>query len=395
MTPQPIPAAGPADTRFYRDGLTGVRALAALWVTMHHLNALVGPKVFAIDVAGLELRFHPLVTVGWVGANIFFVLSGYLLTTHLLESQHARWPNLQFRGYFIARIRRVFPAYWVQLAILFAATAVATRALPEWTDTIPLHIPMAHNLTERASGSINAVYWTLPIEFSFYLCLPLVARWLLAAEARGGATRWRVLFLVVVGALAITWSYRYLVFAAYRSEPIPTIVWAISQLPGSIDQFILGTAGAAAWRWSRQDGRQWTVAPRRGTGSALCAASLAALIAWMYFLDSVFAVYWAGHWAVYVWYSGAAACAALLLLSISVSGALPRLLFENRAAVFLGTISYSLYLWHFPIALAFTHAMDVPGMGLAKFTLVALPPIIAVSALSYYFVERPFLHKRA
>ena len=395
MTPDPIPAAGPVDTRFFSDGLTGVRALAALWVTLHHLNALVGPRVYAIEVAGFELRLHPLLTVGWVGATMFFVLSGFLLTTHLMESQHARWPRTQFRGYFVARIRRVFPAYWAQLVILFAVVAAATRALPEWADTIPLHIPMIHNLTERANWAINGVYWTLPIEFSFYLCLPFIARWLLAAEARGGAARWRTLILLVLGALAISWSYRYLVFAAYRDTPVTRIVWVISQLPGSIEQFVLGTACAAAWRWARQDGRAWAIAPRAGMGSALCAASLLALVAWMYFLDSIFAVFWKGHWAVYTWYSGAAACVALLLLSIAMSGALPRLLFENRATVFLGTISYSLYLWHFPVALALAQFVDVEGLGLARFTLLAMPLILVVSALSYYLVERPFLHKRA
>ena len=394
MVSNPAAPAAPADARFFRDGLTGVRALAALWVALHHLNALVGPQVYAVDIAGFEVRLHPLLTVGWVGANMFFVLSGFLLTTHLLESQHARWPQPRFGAYFVARVRRVFPAYWAQLVILFAAVAAATRALPEWTDTIPLHIPMMHNLTERANWAINGVYWTLPIEFSFYLVLPFVARWLLAAEARGGAARWRTLVVVALGALAISWSYRYLVFAACKGEPVTRIVWIISQLPGTIDQFILGTVCAAAWRWSRQDGRAWAVAPRDATGSALCAASLLGLVAWMYFLDSIFAVFWTGHWAVYVWYSGAAACVALLLLSISMSGTLPRLLFENRVAVFLGTVSYSLYLWHFPIALALAQVVDVRALGLARFTLIALPLIVVASALSYYLIERPFLARR-
>jgi peptidoglycan/LPS O-acetylase OafA/YrhL len=111
----------------------------------------------------------------------------------------------------------------------------------------------------------------------------------------------------------------------------------------------------------------------------------------MYFLDSIHAVYWKGHWAVYVWYSAACAVVAMLIIAIALSGSLPRLLFENPIAMFLGTISYSLYLWHFPVGAALARALDAPSMGLAKFTLAALPPIVAVSALSYYWVERRWM----
>ena len=391
MPPESNASSAAPAPRFFRDGLTGLRALAALWVTMFYLNALVGPKVISVGIFGFECHLHPLITIGWVGANIFFVLSGFLLTTHLMETQRPAWPRLTFRNYFIARIRRVFPAYWAQLAVLFLIAVATSRALPEWTDTIPLHLPMIHNLTERASFAINPVYWTLPIEFSFYLCLPLVARWLLRAEVEGGAARWRTLAFVVLGTLTLSWCYRIVVFSAYRDSPVNTIVWALSQIPGTIDQFILGTAAAAALRWWKQDGHL----ARRGMASLLCAASLAGIVAMMYFLDSIFAVYWSGHWAVYVWYSAAAGFVALLIVSIALSGALPRGLFENRVAIFLGTISYSIYLWHFPIAVALAQALDAPRLGLGRFVLIALPAILAASCVSYYLVERPFLARKA
>jgi peptidoglycan/LPS O-acetylase OafA/YrhL len=180
----------------------------------------------------------------------------------------------------------------------------------------------------------------------------------------------------------------------YRDYPVNTVVWAMLQIPGSIDQFVLGSASAVALRWWRQEGRRWIVAPRRGAMSLLCAGSLAGIIGMMYFLDSVYAVYWKGHWAVYVWYSITASFVAVLILSIAVSGTLPRWMFENRTARFLGDISYSLYLWHFPVALVLAQTLDAPRLGLAKFTLLGLPIIIVVSSTSYYLAERPFLARR-
>src|SRR6187455_762704 len=101
-------AQGPA---FHQEGLTGFRALAAAWVMIFHLNAFAVPKVIPVSLFGFEFSLHPLLTAGWVGVDLFFVLSGFLLATHLLEALARGRPGV-LRKYFFARARRVFPAYW-------------------------------------------------------------------------------------------------------------------------------------------------------------------------------------------------------------------------------------------------------------------------------------------
>jgi peptidoglycan/LPS O-acetylase OafA/YrhL len=380
------------DTRFFQPGLTGLRAFAACWVMLFHLNALVGPRTMFLDLGFTQFEVTHLATIGWVGVDIFFVLSGFLLTTHLLEARSAGpWPAV-LRRYLVARIRRVIPAYWAQIAILFAVAVIATRALPEWTAYIPLNALMIHNLVQAASQAINPVYWTLPIEFGFYLALPLFLRLLVALERAPLARRLALLALVVACVFAITWTYRYIAFRMYSSSPVNTIVWATSQLPGSFDEFVLGSAAAAAMRWRSLERGLPSARAREALSSAFLVVGCAGLFGMMYFLHRIHAQYWSGHWALIVWHTIASGFIALGIAGIALAGRPAKAVFANPVAMFLGTVSYSIYLWHFPIALWIAHAIGMQGMTLGRFSLVVVPVVIVASALSYYVVERPFIH---
>jgi peptidoglycan/LPS O-acetylase OafA/YrhL len=380
------------DARFFQPGLTGLRAFAACWVMAFHLNALVGPKTMLVDLGFTLVEVTHLVTIGWVGVDVFFVLSGFLLTTHLLEARSTGpWPWV-LRRYLVARIRRVIPAYWAQIAILFTVAVIAARALPEWTAYIPLNALMIHNLLPAASQAINPVYWTLPIEFGFYLALPLFLRLLVSLERAPLARRLALLALVVACVVAITWTYRYFVFRMYASSPVNTIVWATSQLPGSFDEFVLGSAAAAWLRWRTLERGMPSPRAREAWSNALLVAGCAGLFGMMYFLHRIHAQYWSGHWALIVWHTIAAGFIALGIVGIALNGRPARMVFANPVAMFLGTVSYSIYLWHFPIALWIAHGIGMQGMTFARFCLVVVPVVIVASALSYYLVERPFLH---
>lgn len=380
--------------RLYSAGLTGLRAYAALWVMLFHLNAIVGPKRLYVPVFGQPIDVTPLVTVGWVGVDLFFVLSGFLLTTHLLERWHAVEEGTLMRGYFLARVRRVFPAYWAQLAILLAVAVVAGGGkAPAWLADLPLHLLMIHNVTERTSSAINGVYWTLPIEFSFYLCLPLVARYLARGELMPERESWLRLAALVAPVLAMTWAYRYAVFHAYSASPVSTIVWAVSQLPGTMDQFMMGTGAAAGYRLLKRDHAALVERSGRWSSTALLAVGTCGLVFMMFYIHWIYEAYWSGHWALFAWHTLASFFIACIVLAIAISGTATRLVFENRVVLFLGTISYSIYLWHFPVALWTAGFLDMSGMGLRRFALLATPLVILVSACSYYGAERPFLRR--
>jgi peptidoglycan/LPS O-acetylase OafA/YrhL len=377
---------------FYQGGLTGFRALAATLVMLFHLNDFAGPRAMGVSVLGTQVYLHPLMTTGWVGVDLFFVLSGFLLATHLMEAM-ARGRPQAWRKYFVARARRVFPAYWAQLAVLFIAALWVGRAIPEWAKYLPLHIPRLHFVSEPASFSINNVYWTLPIEFSFYLCLPLIALYLLRAERRGGAASWAMLAALYAAILALVWSYRYAMSRHFANDSVNVIAWATSQIPGTIDVFFAGVAVAVALRWGRARHGPWTRRGERLASTLLALAGLAGVVAMMYFIDAIYLVYWKGHPALIWWHSLTAVFAAMLVAGIALSGPLTGFLFESRAVVFLGTISYSIYLWHYPIGLWAMRTFDARQIGTASFFAVTIPLVIAASAISYYLVEKPFLRK--
>jgi peptidoglycan/LPS O-acetylase OafA/YrhL len=363
---------------FYQEGLTGLRALAACWVTLFHVNAFAGPRVISIHPFGFRIDLHPLMTVGWLGVTIFFVLSGFLLTMHLMNTLERREEGT-LRRYFAARIRRVIPAYWAQLAILLIVAYVAAGRAPDWTQYVPLHLLMLHNVSEKASFAINSVYWTLPIEFAFYFILPLIATRLAAREDWAAPRFYRLLALLYAASLAIAIGYRYAAFRLAGASP----VWISNQLPGAIDVFMLGTVIAVGLRRWRKDGRPVA----RWLPDALTLVGLSGILVLIYYLDAIYATFFTGHHAVYWWYSANGLFAGVLVLGVALGGAVSRVLFANVVAVAIGTISYSLYLWHFPVV----EWLGAAKLGYGEFFAAAIPLSLVASALSYWLVERPFL----
>ena len=142
MTPTRPGVPPPGRRLRHVDGLTGVRALAALWVLAHHLNAIVGPRVLRVPVAGIEVDITPLLTCGWVGVDIFFVLSGFLLTRQLLDAYESGPAGEANRRFLLHRVLRVYPAYLAQILAVPSGPSVSPKGkngglpAPETTSTV-------------------------------------------------------------------------------------------------------------------------------------------------------------------------------------------------------------------------------------------------------------------
>jgi peptidoglycan/LPS O-acetylase OafA/YrhL len=365
---------------FYEEGLTGLRALAACWVMLFHVNAFAGPRVLSVTAFGHDIALHPLITIGWLGVTIFFVLSGFLLTTHLLSSMERGEERILPR-YFAARVRRVMPAYWAQIAILAAVVFAVEGNAPEWLGYVPQHLVMLQNTSEYASSAINGVYWTLPIEFAFYFVLPIVAVRLAALRAAPDARIYRLLAALYAVSLAVAIAWRVAAYPLGDSN----IAWISNQLPGTLDQFMLGTviaAGLRRWRTAHPGART------AAASNAFTLIGLSGIIGLMYYLDAIHATFWFGRDnAVYWWYSANALCVGLLVLGTALGGGVPQALFANPVAVGIGTISYSLYLWHLPIVLWLLPAK----LGYGAYFAACISLTLAASAVSYFLIERPFL----
>jgi len=378
--------------RIYLDSLTGLRGLAALWVAVWHVWGFAGRPVYRFDLWGTTVDLTPLVRTGWAGVDVFFVLSGFVLGLAYCQAWLGNRPPIRTREYFRRRLLRVLPAYWVQIVVLLLILLLTGVTLPATGDVLT-QLLMVHNLFGDPSTQLNPVYWTLPVEFDFYLLLPLLAflfvprRWL-----------WLLLLSVLLVVL-----YRYGLFRyAVHELPVSQKVWWLNQLPGRLDQFVSGMAGAWLYSLAREKGFRQSLIYRWRIALLLAGLTGMALLAWfIHITQPIGAVnvegltYWGGHWSLFVWHSLFGVCIALVVLAAALG--LTDKLLANRGIMYLGIISYSLYLWHFPLVKWLHEAklpLLLPDAPLANGLLWAALPVLLVSSLSYWLVERPFLRIR-
>jgi peptidoglycan/LPS O-acetylase OafA/YrhL len=335
---------------YFRDPVSLPDAAA---VQRRHIPALDAIRGLAI---GLVLLRHAWPSVfgagGFVGVELFFVLSGYLITSILLHEFESG--RVSYRRFYINRILRLVPA--LTLMVLFVLLVVAVfdplsdrtfllsggvRGLT-YTDDIP-RLPL-HPLNELTH------LWTLAIEEQFYIIWPL----LLIAFASRGARRlrrmtWAVLALSLV-ALFATVAYGHYaknnVVGIYTS---PTI-WAVT--------LVLGCALAIGVVRLR-------ITPRSVAPLLLALLGLA-------FLPEAKSHVW-----TYLLVLPVIAVLSLCLIGNAISNE-PIGVLNNRVLRYLGKISYAAYLWDYPLALWFPGALSIP---------LAL----AAASVSFWLVEQPFL----
>ena len=350
-------------------GLNLLRAWAIVWVMLFH----------SYIVGGLGEGFAGLQRYGWMGVDLFFVLSGYLIGYQLLAPL-ARGEPLAPADFYRRRAFRILPAFLVVLAIYVAwpAAREAPGLQPAWqflTFTLNLLIDYAHNQTFSHA-------WSLCVEEHFYLLFPWLAWWLMRPPSVGKAVA------IGLGLVAFGMAVRGYVwlhamapvreldgpaFGLRFVEGIYYPTWA------RLDGLLAGVA-LAALRIGRP--QLWAHLQAHRGGVLAAGGVLFALAVWLFgerlgFAPSVFG---------YPLLS--------LALALCVVGSLG-MRWQLPGAGWLARISYSLYLSH-KLAL---HAVATwwvgPWLlhGLTAFALYAAG-VLAVGAALYYAVERPFLRWR-
>jgi peptidoglycan/LPS O-acetylase OafA/YrhL len=362
--------------------LTGIRGFAACWVFSFHIWQIARGPV--LKLGGID--FTPLLACGWAGVDLFFVLSGFVLTWHYVDqAQH----GVAFADFMHRRALRVVPAYYAQFLILVILAAVGVSdELPSIANTLA-HLLFVHNFSFSWWDPLPKAWWTLPVEWQFYLVFPL----LLAAFARYNP--WRVLPALI--ALVVVWRVGAMAWIQHDmpQASIDHRVWLIEQLPGRIDQFAVGMA--TAWATMQAWPRLADSARRRLSSWLVIGGGLAAL-ALAYAIWARADVFWQGNWLLYSWHLFMALALAMVIAGTTLGGKLATRLLGNRPILWLGEISYSIYLWNIVILLALASLgvfADLSGAaGVVRVALYSVVPVMLVSALSWWLCERPFLHYR-
>ena len=367
----------------------GLRAIAALTVVLHHTSFYTG-KMY-------NGRLAPYFTHLDVGVAVFFLISGFLLYRPFVAASLAGRPGPSVRRFFVRRLLRIFPAYWLALLgiMLFFGLSVPVRGARSYFEYFTL-LQIYDNVA-RATGGISQA-WTLSVELSFYAFLPLYA-WVVSrvAGARDREARVRIEAAGLVTLYAVSIAFRGLVFAVHSGR-LHTL--GIYWLPANLDYFALGMGLAVASTW-------W--AERETTPRVAELAGSAPIVWWLLSLLSFVAVSKGLHLPVgLVRVDGLKGYArqflygttAFFLLLPAVFGpqdrGIVRRFLRWPPMVYLGLISYGIYLWH---QAWIERAVSWTGRPVfqASFPVVltaALTWTIFTATLSWFVVERPLLRVR-
>jgi peptidoglycan/LPS O-acetylase OafA/YrhL len=372
--------AQPAPNRNYIAALTGLRGMAALFVFLYHYAALhPGIRMdLLIPFFGVVLQF-PL-GLGFVGVDLFFVLSGFLLTLPFAGAALGMNQKPAVAGYLKRRFLRVIPAYYTQLFIILLVGSWFVTWRAQTPISMVAQLTMFFNIGWAPVTPIVGVWWTLPVEMGFYLLLPLLAPFM-------RPSRW--LWALLAG-LTITVVYR--AWAAAHFGPISTTAsfLAASQLPGNLAEFMFGSTAAVIIQSvsfkNISKPPAWMLDLMVVIGLVLPAIWL-----WQVVLAAG-AVYWLGHWSMLISPLVIGLCLAVAVLGVYWGSRIGKALFANRLMYFLGLISYSLYLWHFVVMQQIQVLVGEPYATLTHWVQFPLSvvSVVLTATISYFAIERPF-----
>jgi peptidoglycan/LPS O-acetylase OafA/YrhL len=343
-------------------GIDALRALAVMAVFFYHAGVGWMPG-------------------GFLGVDVFFVISGYLITS-LLLSEYRRGGHIRLGRFWARRARRLLPAVGVLIAVTMVVAAIVEPgrinelrgdAIASLAYVANWHFIYAHQsyFDQFQQPSLFRHLWSLSVEEQFYLFWPLVF-----AAGMTLFGRRRLIAGVLVGALGSV-ALAWILFDPHHDSSrvyYGTDTHAVGLL--------IGVALALAWSpvELRRD------APSRWFGPLLDALGVVGLgyvvISFVQVHDYDLALYHGG----YLWL---ALFTALLIAALAHPAARLGGLLARPPVVWLGVRSYSFYLWHWPVL-----ALTRPGIDVSLPRGVLIPlqllAVLALAELSYHFVEVPF-----
>lgn len=336
----------------YRRSLDGLRAISIILVLLDH--GKIVPEMF-----------------GFIGVNTFFVLSGFLITTLLMAEWKERG-TIDLGYFYLRRMLRLYPALLAMLLAfgIYAWLTNSGKSLATDLHEILWALFYLTNLVKifGADPGFNLGHtWSLGVEEQFYLIWPVLLLFLLPRNSRGSLACW--IFLGVVLSVSLRF---YLLAASLTPAVDPDRM--VYGLDTRADSLLMGCLAAVL-----VSSGFLTQLPDRKLVSGLLAWGLLLGLLSLGFCRRT-PVFICGGWLL------ASALAAALIMQLVAAVRTPlHYLLENPVMVYIGQISYGLYLWHVPI-LGALKRYDLPWQNL-KYLAFVFPVVLA----SYYFIEKPCL----
>jgi peptidoglycan/LPS O-acetylase OafA/YrhL len=349
----------------YVPGIDGLRAIAVLSVILCHLKSSILPG-------------------GFSGVDVFFVISGYVVSGSLARQAASTFPRFAL-GFYARRIVRIFPALAVCILLVGLLQTLIVPASWLSSSSSKTGLSALFGLSNFAliwfsdgyfspQAEFNAFThtWSLGVEEQFYVLFPAVFFfWLKGRErddAFGRFSRWLLVLLLIVSLL-----YSWVETAAAPDHAyylLPSRFWELA-------------SGAMLFKLHQHN--RFQARTKIGANGYIGAGLLLLGLGFIFSDQKAFPFPWA-----MLSVSGTLFAITGVVSDFGKASAISRLL-DNKVLVYIGKISYSLYLWHWPILVLFRWTV---GLETALTIAAALLLTTMMSMLSYHFVERPTRQSR-
>jgi peptidoglycan/LPS O-acetylase OafA/YrhL len=336
------------------------RAWAVIAVLLFHYFAAYYPE-----------KQYFLIRFGWTGVDLFFVISGFVMYLQL-NKKYIVEGKPQYKKYLINRFLRIAPAFYVSV---FVSILIFHREKIFSSDLL-MHLSFTHILSFRTAfgrDAIQPLYWSLGTEMQFYIFLILLAPFLNGKKS--------YYLLAVLMFLSIL--YRYIIASYFGLSQ--TGILLNNQLPGRLPQFLSGIFLAALFLKKES----WKSIGTMSRYIALLGffIYLACALYWLKYENRIFE-----NPFVWTFFMPVLGLAFAMIMTIVIDlQEKPRNILKWKPAVFIGTISFSIYLWHmFMVQLFKALGFDKIASSEIK-TLTAIALVLILSTGSYYLIEKQFL----
>ena len=315
--------------------------------------------------------------IGWLGVKLFFVLSGFLITGILLDNKHLiETTNLApmhiIRQFYIRRFLRIFPIYYLVIAIAFFINIMPVRELWGWLISYTTNIYITINNVWMGSFSH---FWSLAVEEQFYLFWPLLIIFL--------PNKWIPKFIIL--AVLVALAYRFWAYQIYRYEISPFNFKAATFTLASLDSLGMGAMVAYIWRIGSTPENLTKLLSRLVLPLGLFLYIITLILYHYNIKPSVF--FTLNDFAASLIFSWLVSTAGL-----GFKGKAGRFM-STPSLIYLGKISYGIYVYHYflplivtPLFEAFNLPIKVPGL---IYFVISTLLTIAIASLSWYLIELP------
>lgn len=355
-----------SSTKDHVPELDGIRGLAILPVLIYHFVDRY-PK----PDGGVSLLFYKISQGGWIGVDLFFVLSGFLITGILVDTKkNERF----FSAFYGRRILRIFPLYYIMLVAYFWIGPLLSAGLSQQYSVMRDHqswfwLYLSNWLFSSTSETIPGLYfWSLAVEEQFYMVWPLLV-WL---------TTTRTMFFLSLGLIGFSSGLRLILMLIFGYNASSVYYMTLTHMDG----LAVGASIALAVRLYGVKRNQLIKPAIFGILSLLSICIIA-------FMNSGFA-FWNKNVGLFSYTILAVFFGSILVYTLrSQEGSWARKLFNNSFMRASGKYSYALYLFHVPVAnlvqtLFFDHFIPRTEV-VSKYFITIIPFIIFSSLVSFLF----------